>query len=250
MPRIGIAVLLCACLAGAAHAQDEMSARLSQERMGDIEPGTYSAGHTTFLLDSYGDKYLMRVTGDGEVYVLYSDKAPLGGRALKYDSGAMAIRVSGWGGLTLYTDAEPGGLPAERNGDSLPPSLIPISLSDMENAAEDESEHLAYARQLHVSFTADWAALAGDSRLRALCFDALENTVRGIERFIALAKARAIFAKKIDAVRIALGNKPVIFMSGRTLNVTFNAMHGYAGRASSRGIARGLGLLLAVPVAN
>jgi hypothetical protein len=227
-----------------------MSSRLSQERMGDIEPGTYAAGRTTFLLDGYGDKYLLRVAGDPEVYVLYSDHAPLGGRALKYDSGTMAIRVSGWGSLTLYTDADPGGLPAERTGDSLPPSLSPISLSDMQNAAEDEAEHLAYSRQLHLGFTADWAALAGDSRLRALCFDALENTVRGIERFIALGKARAPFAKKIDGVRIALGNKPVIFMSGKTLNVTFNAQHGYAGRASSRGIARGLGQLLSVPVTN
>src|SRR5215467_1217402 len=250
MPRIGIALLFCACLAGAAHAQDEMSARLSQERVGDIEPGTYSAGHTTFMLDGYGDKFLMRLAGDPEVYVLYIDHAPLGGRALKYDSGAMAVRVSGWGGLTLYTDADPGGLPAERTGDSLPPSLSPISLSDMQNAAEDEAEHLAYARQLHLSFTADWAALAGDSRLRALCFDALENTVRGIERFITLGKGRNAFAKKIDGVRIALGNKPVIFMSGRTLNVTFNAQHGYAGRASSRGIALGLGQLLSIPVTN
>jgi hypothetical protein len=202
------------------------------------------------MLDGYGDKFLLRLTGDPEVYVLYIDRAPLGGRALKYDSGTMAVRVSGWGGLTLYTDADPGGLPAERTGDSLPPSLSPISLADMQNAAEDEAEHLAYARQLHLGFTADWAALAGDSRLRALCFDALENTVRGIERFITLGKARGAFAKKIDGVRMALGNKPVIFLSGRTLNVTFNAQHGYAGRASSRGIARGLGQLLSVPVTN
>jgi len=250
MPKIGIALLFCACLASAAHAQDEMNSRLSQEHVGDVEPGTYTAGHTTFTLDDYADKFLMRLSGDPEVYVLYSDHAPLGGRALKYDSGAMAIRVSGWGGLTLYTETDPGGLPAERTGDALPTALSPISLSDMQNAAEDEAEHLAYSRQLHISFTADWAALSGDSRLRALCFDALENTVRGIERFISLSKARTAFARKIDGVRMALGNKPVIFMSGKTLNVTFNAQHGYAGRASSRGIARGLGQMLSIPVPN
>ncbi len=120
----------------------------------------------------------------------------------------------------------------------------------MQNAAEDEAEHLAYSRLLHLGFTADWAALAGDSRLWALCFDALDNTVRGIEWFIALGKGRAAFARKIDGVCMALGNKPVIFMSGKTLNVTFNAQHGYAGRAAGRGIARGLGQMLSVQVTN
>lgn len=250
MPRIGTALLLCVLLAGPAYAQDQMNSRLSQERVGDIDPGTYSAGGITFTLDRYGDKFVLRFGGDPEVYVLYSDRASLGGRILKYDSGQTAIRVSGWGALTLYTDAAPGGVPAERTGDTLPPSLGMISLSDMQNAAEDEAEHLAYSRRIHLTFTADWSALAGDSRLRALCFDALENTARGIDRFAISAPARAAFAKKIDQVRMALGTKPIMFLSGKTLNVTFNAQSGYAGRASSRGITRALGQLLSVNVAN
>ncbi len=250
-PGTGIALLLCLCFSGAAQAQDEMDSRLSGERVGDIAPGLYAAGSVSFMLDGYGDKFLLRFAGDPEIFVLYADHAPLGGRALKYDSGATAIRVAGWGGMTLYTDDEPGGVPAERTGDSLPPSPASVSLAEMQNAAEGEAEHLAYSRRLHLGFTADWSALAGDVRLRALCFDVLENTARGIARFTIVAKARTAFAKRIDAIRLALsGVKPVIFMSGRTLNVTFNAQHGYAGRASSRGIARALGQLLAVPTAN
>lgn len=248
MPRTGIALLLCACLAGAAHAQSEMSTRLNREQVGDIQPGTYSAGRITFTLDAYGDKYLIRFVGDPETYVLYADHAPLGGRALKYDSGTIAIRVAGWGGMTLYTDPASGGVPAERTGGTLPPSLALISLSDMQNAAEDESEHLAYSRRIHLNFTADWNALAGDSRLRAICFDAMENAARGIDRFLVIPKGHDAFAKRVEQVRMALGTKPVMFLSGRTLNVTFNAQTGYAGRASSRGIARALGQLLSVPV--
>ncbi len=250
MPRTGIALLLCAFLAGAAHAQSEMSTRLNREQMGGIEAGTYSAGRVVFTLDIYGDKYLMRFAGDPEIYVLYSDHASLGGRVLKYDSGTTVIRVAGWGGMTLYTDPASGGVPAERTGDTLPPSLGPISLADMQNAAEDEAEHLAYSRRIHLNFTADWTALAGDSRLRALCFDAMENAARGIDRFLTVPKAHDAFAKRIDQVRMALGTKPVMFLSGRTLNITFNAQGGYAGRASSRGIARALGQLLSVTVAN
>jgi hypothetical protein len=245
MPRIGIALLLCA-LSSTAFAQDEMSSRLNQERLGVIEPGSYDAGEANFTLDRYGDKFLLRLSGDPEVYVLYVDRVSLGGRVLKYDSGSTAIRVAGWGGMTLYTDDEPDGVPAERTGDSLPPSLGMVSLEDMQNAADDEAEHLAYSRRVHLTFTADWSALAGDARLRALCFDALENTARGIDRFAGRPAARAAFAKKIDQVRIALGGKPIMFLSGKTLNVIFNAQQGYAGRASSRAIARALGRLLSV----
>jgi hypothetical protein len=250
MPRIGTALLLCTLLTGPAQAQNQMNSRLSQERVGDVDPGTYTAGGAIFTLDRYGDKFILRFAGDPEIYVLYTDRASLGGRVLKYDSGQTVIRVAGWGGMTLYTDAAPAGVPAERTGDTLPPSLGTISLSDMQNAAEDEAEHLAYSRDIHLSFTADWNALAGDSRLRALCFDALENTARGIDRFAITAPARAAFAKRIDQVRMALGTKPIMFLSGKTLNVTFNAQTGYAGRASSPGIARALGQLLSVNVAN
>ena len=248
MPKAGIALLLCVLFAGAAHAQSEMAQRLTKEHVGDIEPGSYTAGHTTFSLDTYGDKYLIHFQGDPEVYVLYTDHAPLGGRALKFDSGAIVIRVAGWGGMTLYTADAPSGVPAERSGDTFTPSLTPVSLSDMQNAAEDEAEHLAYSRRVHLNFTADWNALAGDARLRALAFDAMENASRGIDRFLIIPRARDAFAKRIEQVRLGLGNKPVMFMSGKTLNITFNALGGYAGRASSRGIARALGQILQINV--
>lgn len=227
-----------------------MNARLSQEHVGDIDTGTYTAGNTAFTLDRYADKYILRFSGDPEVYVLYADRASLGGKILKYDSGATVLRVAGWGGMTLYTADNPGGVPTERTGDSLPPSLTTISLSEMQSAAEDEAAHLAYSHHVHLNFTADWSALSGDSRLRAECFDALQNTERGIARFASNDKARAAFAKKIDQVRLALGTKPIMYLSGRTLNVIFNAQTGYVGRASSRGIARALGQLLSVPTPN
>ena len=185
MPRTGTALLLCALLAAsAAQAQSEMADRLSKEQMGDVEPGAYSAGRTAFTLDSYGDKYLLRFSDNSEIYVLYADPAPLGGRVLKYDSGAVAIRVAGWGGMTLYTDAAPGGVPAERTGDSLPPAPAQISLYDVQNAAEDEAEHLAYSRRIHLSFNADWSALAGDTRRRER--DVAERGLRlGLDRRLA-----------------------------------------------------------------
>jgi hypothetical protein len=169
---------------------------------------------------------------------------------LKYDSGVTAIQVTGWGGMTLYTDAEPNGVPAEWSSDTLPPSLGTVSLTDMQNAAEDEAGHLAYSRRVRLNFSADWNVLAGDATLRTLAFDAMENAARGLDRFTANPAARAIFVQKIDSIRVEPGTKPTIRLAGKMLVVTFNNQHGYAGRASSRAIAHALGTLLSVQTGN
>ena len=71
--------------------------------------------------------------------MLYADHASLGGRVLKYDSGETAILVTVWGGLTLYTDAQPSGLPAVRTADAAAPTPPSIGLSDMQNEAIDQA---------------------------------------------------------------------------------------------------------------
>lgn len=227
-----------------AHAQDP-EPQLSIDRIAYIEPGSYLAGDTVpFSLNSAGGNYLMRLGNSPEVFVLYVDHGSLGGRILKYDSGETALKVAGWGGITLYTDAQPGGLPAVRTGDSYPPSPPAVSVQDMQSAASDESERLAYVRRLNIQFTADWNALSDNPGLRAFAYDTMENAARGIERFGAASAARDAFAKRIGSVAIATASRPTLALNGRTLVVTFNPGQGFAGRASSRAIARGLGNLL------
>jgi hypothetical protein len=253
MPNRGIALFLCAfvscVLAMQAHA--EVYDRIQQQHFGSITTGNYQAGdNLRFSIDRYRDEFLMRITGQQEVFVLYSDYGSLGGQVLRYDSGAIAIQVAGWGSMTIYTDDQPQGLPAVRTGDSFPPGPPSVSLSQMQSAADDEAAHLSYARGVHVSITADWNALSGDSGLRSLAFDGMENAARGIDRFTANPAARAVFTQRVSAVRMQTSEKPMIQMNGKTLIVTFDPRQGYMGRASSRAIAFALGKLFAVPFAN
>ncbi|MDE2184918.1 MAG: DUF4908 domain-containing protein [Alphaproteobacteria bacterium] len=247
-----LAILACAVLACclAAPAQAQMSGRLQQQHFGDVAPGTYEAGNTRFTLDRYQNEFLMRFQGQPEVFVLYADFGSLGGRVLKYDSGAIAIQVAGWGGMTIYTDDHPDGLPTARTGDSVPPSLPQVSLQQMQSAADDEAAHLAYARGIHLSFTADWSGVAVDSSLRALAFDAMENAARGIDRFTANPAARTAFSQRVVAVRLQTSAKPYIKITDKVLIVTFNPRDGYFGRASSRAIAFALGKLFGIPIPN
>ena len=80
----------------------------------------------------------------------------------------------------------------------------------------------------------------------------MENAARGIDRFVTNAQGRTAFAKKIEQVRMELGSKPLMFMSGKTLNITFDTRSGYAGRAPRRAGLREhwASFFMSVPVAN
>ena len=258
MPKRGIAILFCAALLGvpAGDVRAEVNSRLQQEHFGMIVPGDYQAGDnlhfslTRDLSNHYDNVFLMHIAGQPEVYVLYADYASLGGRVLKFDSGATAIQVAGWGNMTIYTDDKPDGLPAVRMGDAQPPSPTPVSLTQIQSAVNDEAEHLSYSRGVHVSYSADWNTLAGDPGQRALAFDTLENAARGIDRFTADAAARAVFQQKLNAISIQTSDKPVIRVVGKTLIVTYNPHQGYVGRASSRAISYAMGKMFGVPLPN
>jgi hypothetical protein len=240
------AIALGLGLALAAHAQySEPGNQLSIDRVGYVQPGTYLAGDSIgFEIVNSGSNYLLRFRGAPEVFVLYADHGALGGRILKYDSGETAMNVAGWGGVTLYTDQAPQGLPAVRTGDALPPSPPNVSTQDMQAAAGDEAERLAYVRRVNVQFTADWNALNENALARAFAFDTMENTARGIERFTGGGAQREAFAKRVSSVMIVLGSRPTLGLNGRTLVVSFNPGLSFAGRASSRAIARALGNVL------
>jgi hypothetical protein len=253
--KVKFAFLLLAAgisASGPARAADPMAARLSAERVGGIAAGTYAAdaadgaGGRQFLLEPYGDKYLLRFLGEQEIFVLTVDRASLGARLLKYDTGATALRVSVWGALTLYTYDAPGGVPASRQGDAPIPSLTPVSAPDLNAAMQDESKHLRYSQNINLHFLADPGVMADDGEARAVAFDTLTNTVRGIERFLVQPAARKALTPRIDSVRLAEGAKPTVLIAGHSLMVSFVPDEGYEGRASSHAIAHALGKLFQV----
>jgi len=244
---LGLAVM---GIGGAAIAQepaDPMAARLSAEKVSDVAAGAYTAAdNINFTILPYGDKYLLRFDFSPENFVLYGDRVALGGRELKYDTGALALKISVWGGVTLYTQDAPGGLPATRTGDAAVPSRLAVPATSLNAALADEESHLAYTQHLKLHFSADAAIVAGGDEARAYGFDTLVNSGMGIERIISTPAGRAAFTQRFDQVRIVEGDKPTIAISGRTLLVSFVPTAGAAGRASSRAIAYALGKMLSL----
>jgi Domain of unknown function (DUF4908) len=226
-----------------------MALRLKAERIGPVEPGFYSVGDAgSFVLEPYGPThYLLRFTGGKESFVLSVEHSSLGARVLKYDTGATAIRVSVWGGMTLYTEGNPGGLPATRQGDAPNPNILAISAGELQTAFNDETGHLTYVQKVNIKFSADPAVLQADPETRGRAFDALTNAAMGIERFLGtLPGVRSLFARKINSVKVAEGGKPTVTLSGQTLLISFVPGEGHEGHASSLAIQQELTRLFAV----
>ncbi|HEX4077927.1 MAG TPA: DUF4908 domain-containing protein [Rhizomicrobium sp.] len=240
-----VPLLLGMPLAHAAPPAESFQSRLSSDRVGQIESGTYLAGDKIgFALDAAGPDFLLSFDASPEIFVLHADTASLGGRVLKYDSGDTALQVSGWGGVTLYTDSNPGGLPAVRTGSHATPAAPTVSIAELENAAQAAAEQLAFVRRLDLAFSADWRRLAGNAAARAVALDAIGNVARGIEQFGESARAHAAVARVVKTVALAIADRPTVTLRDTTLTVTFDPDRGFEGRASSRAIARALHVLL------
>jgi hypothetical protein len=226
-----------------------MAQRLSRERVSAVAPGLYSVQDGgSFVLQPYeGGRYLLRFTGSDETFVLTMERGSLGAKLLKYDTGALALKVSVWGGLTLYSDAAPQGLPATWQEDAPAPATLAVSAGELQAAFSDETGHLSYVQNIVLRFSADPAVLSADAETRGRAFDALTNAADGIARFLATAPAaRPLLAHRVTSVKMAEGGKPTVTLAGQTLLVSFVPGEGHEGHASSLAIAQELEKLFAI----
>ena len=228
-----------------------LAARLAADhRAAAIAPGRYSAGEgRNFVLMPYRGRYLLRFDGVAENFVLTTDAASLGAKLLKYDTGAAALSISVWGGVTLYAADAPGGLPATHQGGAGALTPISVSASELRSALSDEAAHFSYAGDLTLQFVTDTATLS-DPEARAMAFDALANVQWGIERFIATQAGKRAVSRRISTVKLEKAAKPGVTLSGRNLLVRYAPQDGYMGRVSSHAVAHHLGKLLAVSVSE
>jgi hypothetical protein len=253
---IGISLFLLLASAPLAQAQIDappgtppgMASRLAAGRVSAIQAGRYNAGESgSFTLEAYGNgKYLLRFADRGESFVLATERGSLGVKLLKYDTGTVALRVSVWGGMTLYTQNAPQGVPATYQGAAQPTPILSINNIELQTALNDEANHLNYTQNIALKFSADPAVLAADPETRGQAFDALIKAATGIERFLAATPvARPLLVKRVNSVKVAVGGKPTIALLGQTLLVSFVPGDGYEGHASSLAIQQELGKLFA-----
>lgn len=202
--------------------------------------GTYIANDKIgFTVDHQGGQPRIRFLDNEEVFYLTSEAAPMGGKVLKYDTGAVALQVTGWGGLTLYTTAAKGGLPAEFVDVPMSVDPPPVAAKDMKAFAAKLAQDLSSGNDFAIGFAADWDKIAASDMLRGLICDAMRNAAYAIEE-IAKSSKRSSAMDRLHIVRVLQGTKPAVAVQKGILAITIAPQEGNRARPSSLAIMRAL----------
>jgi hypothetical protein len=202
--------------------------------------GTYIANdRLAFVIDHFRDQVRLRFLDDDEVFYLSSEPAPMGGRVLKYDTGATALQVTGWGGLTLYTMQARNGLPAEYNDAVQSVDPPAVGANDVKAFAAKLAQDISASEDFAIGFAADWDNLARVDQLRALGCDAMRNVTYALKQ-LGKSGRRSIISDRIHIIRVIQGTKPAVTMQKGILSVTIAPQMGPSARPSSLAIVQTL----------
>ena len=191
-----------------------------------------------FMIDVENDQIRLRFLDSDEIFYLTSEPAALGGRVLKYDTGEVAFQVAGWGGLTLYTEDERGGVPAERADDETDHfEPAPVAAKDARAFALKLAQGLEQAHDFGVGFAADWDELSQGDGVRALAVDSMRNAAYALDR-LAETPERDAIASRFHLVRVAAAAEPGVKMQDGVLVISYTPEDGPSARPSSRAIER------------
>jgi len=219
--------------------------RLTGSHAAQPREGLYLAGDALrFAVDREGNRVRLRFVGEDEDFYLTIAPGQLGGRVLKYDTGETALKVAGWGEVTVYTREAPGGIPASLIGD--PPAAhagVP-SPQKLKALAADIGQRLQYVGGITLNFDADWSELGNDANAARLVLDTLQNSARAFEILARSPEKRKAIAARFDTVRVAPDRRMIARIKDRTLTITYMPSEGAAGRPSSHAIAIALSDLL------
>ena len=202
--------------------------------------GSYIAGDDmVFVIDHQGGETRLRFAGDDEIFVLTVDRAAMGGRILKYDTGDAALAVTGWAGVTIYTRGAPEGLPADRTGDGPHLMTATPNSDDLHAVANAWAHRLQQNLALTARFDPNWEQQLVNDDERRLIVDAMLNTERAFARVQSDPRAR-LNPHTVDSVRIGEAKKAGAIAKSGVLTVTIATGHGLFGRPSSLAIAQAL----------
>jgi len=201
------------------------------------EDGRYLAGENLeFWIDNRGEDVRLRFAASEEVFYLQSEPSSLGGRVLKYDTGEVALAVTGWGGVTLYTDTVPNGIPAELMGEAPNLDPKPVTARETQIIAATLSQRLENEQDLEVGFAANWDRVSRGNRARTLAVDSMRNASYALAELSATPESKSASAARIRVIRVVAAEAPSVSVENDTVTVSFDADGEEWERPSSRAI--------------
>ncbi len=192
---------------------------------------------SSFVIDRSSDRILLlKFENSPEVWVLDPHAAPRGDTIYKNDLGEPVLRATRLGGMTLFTDKQPGGAAAAMTGESSPLRLAMIGPAELIHRIRVAAARAGRAaqRQIDIEF-------AADSDSAPLIADAALVLSDAVIRIAARADGRKLLGN-FGKIRIEAGKKPSVKISDhRVLEIHVTPSMGLAGRPSSERIAYATG---------
>jgi hypothetical protein len=197
-----------------------------------------------FVLDRSGELAKLRFDGNEEILVLRWQPAAGGDRLLVRDDGEVVLRISGLGGMTLFTPDNRRGVPVGPDGPGAPLTPAPPSIGSVREIAGRIMAQLRAETGTEIVFEANWGAASGDAGARGILFDAIRNAGTALFEISRTAPGRAGISNYLRRVRFMQARYPSITLQGDMLIVAFSVEQGLAGRPSSHAIRRQLAQIL------
>jgi hypothetical protein len=160
-------------------------------------------GDAAFVLDRSAPLVLMRFDDSPEIWVLTPQPAARGDVVFRNDAGEIVLRMTRFGGMTLFTGAHPGGAAAALVGEA--PALRPIAIltpNALLQRLAQASAHASRAAQRLVVFDAPDVT----PQTASVVADAATVAAEAIETLVRDPGGRALVAK-ISRVALVPGRR-------------------------------------------
>jgi hypothetical protein len=239
-----IVVCLCLPVAGIAQAQAERT--LKESLLG--QKGNDGRTRQTppvakfitdkgdvFILDQSQRNPLIQFDGKGEVWSLTPTPGTMGDVIFKNDLGEPVVKSTRWGGLILFSPDRPNGDPVAVLGTAEAFEPGRISPQQLFHHLVKTSRRASSSVSRLVRFEAD-VQTAGSDYLFA---DAATVAADAIMQVASTPKGREALGL-VQEVRLIEGRPPGVRMDGNILELKLDLSRGWAGRPSSKRVARTL----------
>lgn len=180
-----------------------------------------------FILDRSQPRPMLKFDSSPEIWALRPHPAPRGDIIYKNDLGEPVLRATRLGGLTIFTDARPGGSPAALAGGGQPlrlPQLTPQAL--FQRLTQASARATRAARRL-IYFEAD-----ATPESSALMADAAMITAEAVVRMSRDPNGRSMLSR-FNQVRLVSGSKADASVKKGVMRIVVSPADGVAGRPSS-----------------
>ena len=238
---LGVVAALSACDASAqtrGNVQAEQSRtlreRLYERGLPDTGRFVTSTG-MNFVLDRSGARALIRFEDSEEIWALRPSPAPRGDIIYRNDAGEAVLRITRNGGVTLYTSASPGGVPASVVGSA--PSLRASALSINQLAGYLLGQSLIASNAVGHLVEIDVRMVSPEAY--ATLPDVVPAAVQAVVRMAGSPNLREE-AAQVRIIQFVEGSRAAVAFRSGVLRITVQPEMGAAGRPSSARIVRAL----------